>query len=71
MNTPPLCDIDPKHGAMTPEHIYLLNGNIDQRFGVYWFCQVEGCDGYGGAVENHNPIVLKNQILSQQMEMNL
>lgn len=49
--TPPLCDMDPTHGPMQADPIHKLNGEIDTRFGLYWFCQVPGCDGYGGEVE--------------------
>lgn len=51
MNTLPLCDMDPTHGPMQQENIHTLNGETDTRFGLYWFCQTPGCDGYGGPVE--------------------
>jgi hypothetical protein len=67
MTTPPLCDINPDHGPMQAEHIYKPDGSIDTRFGMFWFCQVGDCDGYGGPVEKYKPKATES--LSVQMEL--
>lgn len=46
-----LCDLDPAHGEMQAEPIYHLDGTINTDYPRYYFCQVLGCDGYGGPVE--------------------
>lgn len=69
--TAPLCDIDSFHGPMSAEHIYTYDGEIDKRFGLYWFCPVPGCDGYGGKVKaaSHEPKAIIQK--TRQMEMEL
>ena len=46
-----VCDINPDHGEMKEEPMYGTGMQIVQ-FG--WFCQVSGCDGYGGPVEKRH-----------------
>jgi hypothetical protein len=41
------CDINPDHGEMREEPMYGKDHEILQ-YG--YFCQVPGCDGYGGPV---------------------
>lgn len=42
------CDINPAHGEMQEEPMFGA-GMVIVQYG--WFCQVDGCDGYGGPVE--------------------
>ena len=46
-DNPPLCNLDPSHGPMQIEPMY-----GDQALTIIlqhgWFCQVKGCEGYGG-----------------------
>lgn len=67
--TAPLCDLDPEHGPMQQEHIYRLDGTIDDLFGLYWFCQVKDCDGYGGKVETPRERVRRERAESPQLEL--
>lgn len=46
-----VCDINPEHGPMQAEPIYHLDGTVYTERGLYWFCQVPECDGYGGPVK--------------------
>jgi len=62
MTTAPLCDENPAHGIMQAEHIYTLNGEINTRYGLYWFCQIKDCNGYGGPVKG------KPKVQTQPME---
>lgn len=47
----PTCDINSDHGPMQAEPIHHLDGSIANEYGMFWFCQVPGCDGYGGPVK--------------------
>ena len=62
--TAPICDEHPEHGPMKADHIYKLDGTIDTRFGMYWFCQYLGCSGYGGRVEGTSGTKPKGEQLS-------
>jgi len=65
--TAPICNQDSTHGAMVQEHVHLLTGEIDSRYGLFWFCPVKGCHGYGGPVTSgaRKPAPVK----SAQMEL--
>lgn len=65
----PLCDIDESHGPMMAEHIWTLDGEVNKKYGLYWFCQVKDCDGYGGPVKaNIQPLNVVSQA-DGQMEL--
>ncbi len=73
MTAAPVCDVNQTHGQMHAEHIYNLDHTIDTRFGLYWFCKVKGCIGYGGPVKKYKPqtVAQKQATERGQMEMEL
>lgn len=62
----PLCDVQPEHGAMQTEHIYHIDGTVNKAYGLYWFCAVPGCEGWGGLVEEERKIKRET---NKQMEL--
>lgn len=52
---------------MQMEPIYHIDNTIDESRGLYWFCRVPDCDGYGGPVKTAS----KKQEISDQKQFSL
>jgi len=65
--TAPICNQDSTHGAMVQEHIYHMDGAINNDYGLFWFCPVKDCHGYGGPVTSG--VRKSAPVKSAQMEL--
>ena len=62
MTSNPICPDNPDHGEMEIEPWYLEYSEEKQVIGGYgYWCQVKGCDGYGGTIEKHKTDEVKGK----------